>query len=90
MGGTRIGVSVTDSVVDKNLKVHGIENLYITGSSVFRTSGHCHPTYTIVQLSLRLAEHIISIKKLNSIMISKQEIKFLEKLIKKFDSNKKK
>ena len=62
MGGTRIGVSVTDSVVDKNLKVHDIENLYITGSSVFRTSGHCHPTYTIVQLSLRLAEHIISIK----------------------------
>ena len=62
MGGTRMGLSVKDSVVDKNLKVHDIENLYIAGSSVFRTSGHCHPTYTIVQLSIRLAEHIISIK----------------------------
>ena len=61
MGGTRIGVSKHDSVVDKNLKVHDIENLYVAGSSVFRTSGHCHPTYTVVQLSLRLAEHIISI-----------------------------
>ena len=62
MGGTRMGLSVKDSVVDKDLKVHDIENLYIAGSSVFRTSGHCHPTFTIVQLSIRLAEHIISIK----------------------------
>ena len=60
MGGTRIGLNKSDSVVDKNLKVHGIKNLYIAGSSVFRTSGHCHPTYTLVQLSLRLAEHIIN------------------------------
>ena len=62
MGGTRVGNNKTDSVVDKKLKVHGIENLFVAGSSVFRTSGHCHPTYTIVQLSLRLADHIISIK----------------------------
>ncbi len=60
MGGTRMGVNERDSVVDKNLKVHGIENLFITGSSVFRTSGHCHPTFTIVQLSLRLADNIIN------------------------------
>jgi len=56
MGGTRIGTDQIDSVVDKNLKIHGINNLFVTGSSVFRTSGHCHPTFTIVQLSLRLAE----------------------------------
>ena len=60
MGGTRIGVNENDSVVDKNLKVHGTENLFITGSSVFRSSGHCHPTFTIVQLSLRLADNIIN------------------------------
>ena len=60
MGGTRMGVNENDSVVDKNLKVHGTENLFITGSSVFRSSGHCHPTFTIVQLSLRLADNIIS------------------------------
>ena len=60
MGGTRMGKNENDSVVDKNLKVHGIENLFITGSSVFRSSGHCHPTFTIVQLSLRLADNIIS------------------------------
>ena len=59
MGGTRMGLNVNDSVVDKNLKVHDIENLFVAGSSVFRTSGHCHPTFTIVQLSLRLADNII-------------------------------
>ena len=63
MGGTRMGESENDSVVDKNLKVHGIKNLFINGSSVFRTSGHCHPTYTIVQLSLRLADSIVNYSK---------------------------
>ena len=60
MGGTPIGKNENDSIVDKNLKVHGIENLFIAGSSVFRTSGHCHPTFTIVQLSLRLADNIFN------------------------------
>ena len=60
MGGTRMGINENDSVVDKNLKVHGTENLFVTGSSVFRSSGHCHPTFTIVQLSLRLADNIIN------------------------------
>ena len=62
LGGTRIGYDQNDSVVDKNLKVHDVENLYINGSSVFRTGGHCHPTYTIVKLSLRLADHLKNLK----------------------------
>lgn len=58
MGGTRMGTDPTDSVVDRNLKVHGVSNLYVGGSSVFRTAGHVNPTLTIVQFSLRLAEHL--------------------------------
>ena len=58
LGGTRIGVNSDDSVVDKNLKIHGKDNLYINGSSVFRTGGHSHPTYTIVKLAVRLADHL--------------------------------
>ncbi len=61
LGGTRVGISSSDSVVDKNLKVHEIKNLYISGSSVFRTGGHAHPTFTIVQLSSRLADHLKNI-----------------------------
>lgn len=51
MGGTRIGLNKKDSVVDKNLKVHGVNNLYIFGSSVFRSVGIANPSFTIVQLS---------------------------------------
>jgi choline dehydrogenase-like flavoprotein len=45
-------------VVDRNCRVHGISNLYLGGSSVFATTGHANPTYTIVQLALRLADHL--------------------------------
>jgi choline dehydrogenase-like flavoprotein len=58
MGGTSMGTDYNNSVVDKDLKVHLIKNLFITGSSVFPTSGHGHPTYTIICLSLRLGEHL--------------------------------
>ena len=59
MGGTRMGINKFDSVVNKHLKVHGINNLYIGGSSSFVTSGYTNPTFTIVQLAIRLAEKII-------------------------------
>jgi choline dehydrogenase-like flavoprotein len=45
-------------VVDENLKVKNISNLYVIGSSVFPTGGHFNPTFTIVQLSLRLVRHL--------------------------------
>ncbi len=58
IGTTRMHESRNLGVVDANCKVHGIDNLYITGSSVFPTSGHANPTLTIVALALRLADHI--------------------------------
>ena len=53
-----MGTYSHDSVVDKNLLVHGFKNLYINGSSVFRTAGFAWPTFTIVQLATRLGEHL--------------------------------
>jgi len=38
--------------------VHGIDNLYVAGSSVFPTTGYANPTLTIVALALRLSETI--------------------------------
>ncbi len=46
------------SVVDKNLRVHSMNNLYVSSGSVFPTSGCANPTYTICALSIRLAEHL--------------------------------
>lgn len=58
MGGTRMADSAAEGVVDRNLKVWGQDNLYVCGSSVFPSSGHAMPTLTIVQLALRLTEHL--------------------------------
>ena len=49
---------MNSSVVDTNLKVHNNKNLVIAASSVFPSSGYTNPTFTIVQLSLRLGEYI--------------------------------
>ncbi|ETN93152.1 6'''-hydroxyparomomycin C oxidase [Gammaproteobacteria bacterium MOLA455] len=58
MGTTRMSDDPRYGVVDKNSKVHDIDNLYVAGSSVFSTGGACNPTMPIVQLSLRLADHL--------------------------------
>ncbi|MBK7644879.1 MAG: GMC family oxidoreductase [Planctomycetes bacterium] len=58
MGTTRMGTDPANSVVDPDGRVHSLENLYIAGASVFPTSGSANPTYTIVALSIRLAEHL--------------------------------
>ena len=60
MGTTRMHDDPTRGVVDRNCKVHGIDNLYVTGGSVFPTSGAANPTLTIVALALRLADHLKS------------------------------
>lgn len=58
MGTTRMSESPGEGVVDGNCKIHGMTNIYITGSSVFATSGAMGPTFEIVSLALRLAEHL--------------------------------
>jgi choline dehydrogenase-like flavoprotein len=58
MGGTRMSTDPATGVVDTDSKVHGVANLFVTGSSVFPSGGSVNPTLTIVALSLRLAEHL--------------------------------
>ncbi len=58
LGGTIMGKSTEDSVVDMNLKLHNINNLYICSSSVFPSSGNANPTYTICALAVRLSDHL--------------------------------
>jgi choline dehydrogenase-like flavoprotein len=58
MGTTRMSADPRDGVVNADCRVHGIDNLYIGGSSVFSTPGHSNPTYTLTQLALRLGDHL--------------------------------
>jgi choline dehydrogenase-like flavoprotein len=58
IGTTRMHRDRKHGVTNANCRVHGITNLYITGSSVFPTAGLWNPTLTIVALALRLADHL--------------------------------
>ena len=57
-GTTRMHADPRQGVVDPDLRVHGLGNLYVVGASVFPTSGVANPMLTILALSLRLAEHL--------------------------------
>ena len=59
-GGTIIQTEFQKGVVDKNLKFQDISNLYISGSSTFPNSSIYNPTFTIIAMSLRLSNHILS------------------------------
>jgi choline dehydrogenase-like flavoprotein len=58
LGTTRMSADAKTGVVDANCQLHGVDNLYIAGSSVFPTAGHANPTLTIAAMSLRLADHL--------------------------------
>jgi choline dehydrogenase-like flavoprotein len=58
MGTTRMSDDPKTGVTDKHGRVHGVENLFIGGSSLFPTGGWQHPTFTIVALALRQAEYL--------------------------------
>jgi choline dehydrogenase-like flavoprotein len=58
MGTTRMHADPSQGVVGPDCRVHGLDNLFIAGSSVFPTGGYVNPTLTIVALALRLADHL--------------------------------
>jgi len=60
IGTTRMADDPREGVVDRNCAVHGMDNLYVAGSSVFPTSGQANPTFTIIALALRLADRLKS------------------------------
>ena len=58
IGTTRMSDDPRSGVVDRDCRVHGLGNLYVAGSSVFPTTGIVNPTFTIVALAIRLADHL--------------------------------
>jgi choline dehydrogenase-like flavoprotein len=45
-------------VVDENLRVHGMDNVYVCSNAAFASSGAVNPTLTLTALALRLADHL--------------------------------
>ena len=58
MGGTIMGTEARNSLTNSYGQTHELANLYVAGSGIFPTAGVSNPTYTILALSLRGAEHL--------------------------------
>ncbi len=58
LGTARMSASARTGVVDGDCRVHDTENLFVAGGAVFATSGQANPTFTILALALRLADHL--------------------------------
>jgi choline dehydrogenase-like flavoprotein len=57
-GTTRMHAERKLGVVDANGLVHGTNNVYVAGASVFPAAGYANPTLTVVAMALRVADQI--------------------------------
>jgi choline dehydrogenase-like flavoprotein len=58
MGGACMGTDPRSSVVDCELRVHGLSNLFIASAAVFPDGSPQLPTLPLMALTLRLAERL--------------------------------
>jgi choline dehydrogenase-like flavoprotein len=58
MGGALMGASEATSVVDTDLRVHGLPNVSIASCAVFPAGGSSNPTFTLMALCFRLARRL--------------------------------
>ncbi len=54
----RMSDSERDGVVDKNLQIHGTDNVFVCSNAVFPNVTAVNPTLTLAALASRLASHI--------------------------------
>ncbi len=57
-GTLRFGDDPQTSVLDRDCRAHGIDNLYVTDASFFPSIGAVNPTLTIIANALRVADRI--------------------------------
>jgi choline dehydrogenase-like flavoprotein len=58
LGTTRMAACSDDGVVDPDCRAHDLENLYLIGGNVFPTVSWANPTFTLMALTYRLADHL--------------------------------
>ena len=59
-GTVRMAQSPEFGCVDHNLKIFGVDNLWVCSSSVFPTPSQANPTFTIMALALRLGKELLN------------------------------
>lgn len=58
----RMADSPERGVVDRNLRVHGVKNLFVCSNAVFPSGAAVNPTLTVSALSLRLGDHLSTLR----------------------------
>jgi choline dehydrogenase-like flavoprotein len=58
LGAARMADGPAGGVVDRDGRLFGVENGYVASGAVLPTSGQANPTFTIVALAIRLADHL--------------------------------
>jgi choline dehydrogenase-like flavoprotein len=58
-GSTRMGLTATQGVVDRNLSTFRIPNLSVVSTSTFPSAGGANPTMMLMMATLWLADHIL-------------------------------
>lgn len=59
LGTARMAHSERHGVVDRDLKIFGTSNAFVSDASVFATSGSVNPSLTITAFAIRLADHLL-------------------------------
>lgn len=57
-GSMRISRNSKNGVVDRNLKIHGLKNVYICDNSIFPFYGNSNPSFTLAAFALRLSNYL--------------------------------
>lgn len=59
---TRMADDPAQGVVDRDLKVHGVNNVYVCSNGSFSSLGAVNPTLTLTAITLRLADHLLQVR----------------------------
>jgi hypothetical protein len=60
-GTTRMSGDPSAGVVNSDLKLWDVDNVYVASGSTFPTSSHANPTFMVVAFASRLADHLVSV-----------------------------
>ena len=58
-GTMRFGDDPRDSVLDRDCRMHELDNVYVTDASFFPSSGAVNPTLTIIANALRVGDRLL-------------------------------
>ena len=59
-GTCRMGLTEQVGVTDKDMRVHGTDNLYVCSNAAFPSGAAVNPTLTLTAMAYRLADHLIT------------------------------